>query len=389
MIAWTKRILNRVGLSLMWIALMLVFLLVVLWNDVVRTTPVGSASVLWHKWVLFGGANSYGPLGEGIHVILPWDKFYTYDLRLQQKTETYQVVSADGLHFEMEITFRWRVNPHQLVDLNTRVGSDYLAKQLVPEIGSMARTVVAKHKASDLYSSMRSEVQSAIYEGVVAKSLPNGIGTAEIHTDKSEYIALQDVLITRVKLPEPIQQAIESKLREAQKVAEFGFRVEREKLESERKRIEGEGIAAFQEIVTPAISESYLRWRGIEATLELAKSNNSKVVVIGNSQTGLPLILDTGPSESSSVNAPQNSQVDVMKAFHDAKTLHDMKTMHDAKTIHDAKLLHDAKTLHDMKTNHDAQVQQAQSEEGKESNPSAQDDYAKAGTLETQKKGEP
>jgi hypothetical protein len=110
-------------------------------------------------------------------------------------------------------------------------------------------------------------------------------------------VALIDILIKNVKLPLAYSQAIERKLEQAQVVEEYRFRVEREALESERKRVEAQGIRSFQEIVTPAISESYLRWRGIEATLKLAQSPNSKVVVIGNSATGLPLILDTTTSD--------------------------------------------------------------------------------------------
>jgi hypothetical protein len=108
-----------------------------------------------------------------------------------------------------------------------------------------------------------------------------------------QLVNLYDVLIKDVVLPPAYNQAIERKLEQAQVVEEYRFRVQREALESERKRVEAEGIRSFQEIVTPAISESYLRWRGIEATLKLAQSPNSKVVVIGNSATGLPLILDT------------------------------------------------------------------------------------------------
>jgi hypothetical protein len=129
-------------------------------------------------------------------------------------------------------------------------------------------------------------------------------------------VALVDILIKDVRLPLAYSQAIERKLEQSQVVEEYRFRVEREALESERKRVEAEGIRAFQEIVTPAISESYLRWRGIEATLKLAQSPNSKVVVIGNSATGLPLILDTttnseiDTSADATVGSPIASSLD-------------------------------------------------------------------------------
>jgi hypothetical protein len=116
-------------------------------------------------------------------------------------------------------------------------------------------------------------------------------------------ISLVDILINKIYLPQRFIDAIDSKLEQAQVVQEYEYRVDREALESERKRVEAEGIRSFQEIVTPAISESYLRWRGIEATLKLAQSPNSKVVVIGNSATGLPLILDTATNEAIDASA--------------------------------------------------------------------------------------
>jgi regulator of protease activity HflC (stomatin/prohibitin superfamily) len=107
-------------------------------------------------------------------------------------------------------------------------------------------------------------------------------------------VLLEDILITEVVLPKGIREAIANKLREAQLVQEYAYRVQRERLESERKAEEAEGIRRFQQIVAANLSPAYLRWRGIEATSELARSPNSKVVVVGNAQTGgLPLILDT------------------------------------------------------------------------------------------------
>jgi regulator of protease activity HflC (stomatin/prohibitin superfamily) len=249
-------------------------------------------------------------LSEGVKIIMPWDELYTYDLRLQTKKKTYQVVSKDGLHFDLTLSFRWRAIRENIVDLNQTLGSDYLEKLLVPEIGSTTREVVAHFSAEDLYTSARATVQKQIYETTTSDSIRNGIGFQFDHVTKEheDVVALTDILIEKIELPEKIKQAIENKLEQAQVAAEYVYRLERERLESQRKLIEAEGIRDFQKTVAPAITESYLRWRGIEATLKLSESGNSKVVVIGNSATGLPLILDTRSVDAQSPPSSSTQQ---------------------------------------------------------------------------------
>ncbi|KMK66293.1 prohibitin family protein [Puniceibacterium sp. IMCC21224] len=303
----SKKRLRRLSNGLSFAILIAIIALILLWDLMVHTTPVGHASVVWHRMAWTAEDSSDGPLGEGVHIILPWDKFYTYDIRLQTFDQVYEVVSGDGLHMEITLTFRWRAVKNHIVELNTNVGLNYLETLLVPVVGSVAREVISRHEAEKLYSVDRSEVQKEIYSRVVAHDYPNGIGKRTTANETPNLVVLEDTLIKSVRLPHALQVAIEQKLQQAQRVEEYQFRVETEKLESARKKIEGEGIRQFQEIVSPAISESYLRWRGIEATLRLAESNNAKVVVIGNSETGLPLILDTSSQSMSVAQNPQDT----------------------------------------------------------------------------------
>lgn len=273
--------------------LLLLFLLIVLWERIVYVVPAGHSAVVWHSIYLpFAGGKQSRAVEEGVELIWPWDKFYLYDLRLQAHTETYQVVSQEGLHFEIDMTFRWRVDQENVVSLNQTVGTDYLKTMLVPEVGSVLREIVANYPAEAVYTVSREDVQSEIYAEITSGSLPNHMGS-RLDEELDDTILLQDALLTNIRLPPSLKQAIERKLAESEMVDQYEFRVERERLESERKQIEAEGIRNFQETVAPAITDSYLQWRGIEATLELAKSTNSKIVVIGNSSNGLPLILDT------------------------------------------------------------------------------------------------
>lgn len=283
---------RRFSNGLSFAIIILVMAIILLWDLIVHTTPVGHTSVVWHRFPWNKEVNSKGPLREGVHIISPWDKFYTYDVRLQTFDQAYEVVSRDGLHMGLTLTFRWRVVKNSIIDLNTNVGPNYLETLLVPLVGSVAREVVSQHDAEKLYSVERTKVQTEIYNRIVSHDVPNGIGRRFV-PDQKNLVVLEDTLIKAIRLPDSLQIAIEHKLEQAQRVEEYKFRVQTEQLESDRKKIEGEGIRQFQEIVSPAISESYLRWRGIEATLRLAESNNAKVVVIGNSETGLPLILDT------------------------------------------------------------------------------------------------
>ena len=106
-----------------------------------------------------------------------------------------------------------------------------------------------------------------------------------------KHVELEAILIRDVDLPENIKRAISEKLEEEQKALKMEFTLARERQEAERKRIEAQGIADFQRIVASGISQQLLDWKGIEATEKLAMSPNTKIVVVGNPKTGLPIIL--------------------------------------------------------------------------------------------------
>lgn len=296
-----RKVTTRLSYGITFFILILVFILILFWQRMVFVVPAGHAAVIFHS--LRVSLAPYVPseaVGQGLRIIWPWDRFYLYDLRLMSHTEKYSVVSLDGLHFEVDMIFRWRVNPYELVEMNQAIGQDYLHVLLIPEIGSVLRRLMAQYPAEAIYTTARNQIQDEVYLQVTAESVPNGIG-AYGHNDQGVTVILSDTLMTSIKLPESLQQAIERKLAEGELVEEYEIRVQRERLESERKAIEADGIRRFQETVAPAITDSYLKWRGIEATLALAKSDNAKVVVIGNSDSGLPLILDTGDTASPSI----------------------------------------------------------------------------------------
>ena len=105
-------------------------------------------------------------------------------------------------------------------------------------------------------------------------------------------IQILDILLLSIDLPSTVVDAINSQTAQFYAIQEYKFRIEREAQESKRKQIEANGVVAFQQTVSKGISDSYLRWRGIDATLQLAQSPNAKVIVIGSSKDGLPIILN-------------------------------------------------------------------------------------------------
>ena len=271
--------------------LVLLFLIIVLWEHVVVTVPAGHVGVIW--WRFFGGTSLASPgLGSGTRLIFPWDKLYVYDARMQENSQEYSVITKEGLSVKVTVSFRWVVIPNSLGLLHESVGPEYLSKLLVPEIGSYLRRELSQFTAEEIFTTRRTGAQEDIYSAVVDRDVSNGIGNRDSEHEPDELIALIDILMREIVLPDKVRTAIEHKLEQAQVVEEYRFRVARERLESERKAIEADGIRRFQDIVATTISDAYLRWRGVEATLKLAESNNAKVVIIGNGPGGLPVILN-------------------------------------------------------------------------------------------------
>lgn len=266
---------------------------------VVVTVPSGHVGLMWKR---FRGGTVLDPRqlkDEGLRVLLPWDKMFLYDLRLQTTTDTYNAITRDGVSINATISIRFRVKHDAVPQLHQAIGPDYVARFVRPEIGSRAREIIAEYTAEEVYSTKRQEVQSRI-RGHTQRMLSQK--TMERTAEQSEYgdaykipmdelINLLDTLVLGIVLPPTVVNAINRKVEQYYLSEEYVFRVARERKESERKIIEAQGIAEFQRIVSQGISDSYLRWRGIEATLQLAQSPNSKIVVIGNSKDGMPIIL--------------------------------------------------------------------------------------------------
>jgi regulator of protease activity HflC (stomatin/prohibitin superfamily) len=273
--------LRRHALGLTVTALMLLFAFVFFWPRIVITIRPGETGVMWTR---VSGTNIDTVYGEGTHLIAPWNKMYVYDVRIGKVDYTVPVLSTDGLSINVDVSVRYRPVAKSIPQLHQQIGPDYVARIIIPEVVTAVREVMGRYRPEQLYALRTVEMQDQI----VAKA------STQV---RDRFVVIDDVLIRRIQLPASVQNAIEDKLKQEQASLEYEYRLTREEKEKARKIIEAEGIAQFAKLVAEGrqFSQEYLRWKGIEATLELAKSPNAKVVVVGSGKDGLPLILNTTP----------------------------------------------------------------------------------------------
>src|SRR5476649_232124 len=302
---------------------------IVLYAHVVITVPSGQVGVLWKRfngidaycWCFVGRGTILDPRqlrNEGIHIVWPWDKLFIYDLRLHSSTQTYNAISKDGVSVAAQLSIRFQLRHNSIAVLHKFIGPQYLESVVGPEIGSQAREVISQYTAQEVYTSrepiqdkIRVNAQTSLGAHLNKLVQPDAME----QPDPKHYneflqhsIQILDTLVLSIELPPAIVAAINRQTEQYYQIQEFKFRVEREAQESKRKQIEANGIAAFQKTVSQGISDSYLRWRGIEATLALAQSTNSKIVIIGNGKDGLPIILGNVDTPASPGPGPKPAE---------------------------------------------------------------------------------
>ena len=214
----------------------------------------------------------------GLHAIAPWNKVYKYNVREQQAEETMDVLDKNGLSINVDVTVRFNPIYERIGYLEEIFGSGYINTLIIPEVRSSVRQVMGRYAAEEIYSTKRNEVESTIIDETTTVLRDNNID-------------MRALLIRSINLPADIKGAIELKLTREQEALAMTFINEKERLEAERKEIEAGGIAIYNRIVNSSLTPNIIKLRGIDATLKLAESPNSKVVVVGSGEDGLPLIL--------------------------------------------------------------------------------------------------
>jgi regulator of protease activity HflC (stomatin/prohibitin superfamily) len=270
-----KAFARRQAPYLILLTFLLGFLVIFFFNWIVISIGPGELGVLWRR--LGGGTVVHTVYREGLHIILPINKMYSYNVRKQRVSDSIDVLTVDGLTVHVEYSVRYSPNPDVLPLLHQRVGPDYLNVVVRPDVRSVLRTVFGQYKPEEIYTT-----QKAIQERVSMLS--------KIKME-SRFVSLDDVPIERISLPKSIADAIEAKLAQQQLDGEYVYRISVAAKEAERKLVEARGQKAYNDTVNASLTPAQLEWQGILATEALAKSPNAKVVVIGGGKSGLPLIL--------------------------------------------------------------------------------------------------
>ncbi|MRG98518.1 prohibitin family protein [Polyangium spumosum] len=269
--------LRRARFTLYTTLVVLLFLVGFLWPRIFIRVPAGSSAVMYRFFL--GGTVTDRLWGEGLNVIPPWDELTVYETRMQHQKLKFDVLSEEGLNLPLEVSVRYQPHKEMLGHLHQDIGVDYFERLIRPEVESHVRRTFGNRTAHDIYTSVRDLLQEV---GKVS-----ALGRLDESGNARSYVQLYELKLVDIELPEIVQSAIADKYRQEQLMHEYRFRLEREEKEAERRRTEAAGIRDYN-LIASKVSPEMLKWRTIEASLELAKSQmelaksqNSKVVVLG------------------------------------------------------------------------------------------------------------
>lgn len=265
--------LPKIALPVIIVAIVLIILLA----KSAVTISSGQAGVLY-KTFDNGVVTDEPALGEGFHLIAPWNKVFIYEVRQQELFEKMNVLSSNGLDIKLDASIWFQPQYENLGKLHQEKSEMYKERILLPAIRSAARSVVGRYTPEQLYSSKRDAIQQEIFEETT-------------NIVKDQYIQLNEVLVRDVTLPPTIKDAIERKLKQEQESLEYEFRLVTASKEAEKVIIEAQGKADANKILSASLTDKILQDKGIEATVKLSQSTNSKIIVIGSGDSGMPIIL--------------------------------------------------------------------------------------------------
>ncbi len=258
------------------------------WKQIVVTVYSGELGVKYSRF--FTGTNLEAPYPEGVHFLMPFDIMYVYDMRYIEYSKVLEIPSQEGMPIKVLVSCIYQLDPDLLPLFHQQVGPSYREKVLIPMITSVVRQVIGTYSAEELYSTARQALEDDMLIGAISTlgRLP---------------ITIHKFLVKSIEFPIGFTDAIVKKMVASQELREYQFLLLSEGEEAKRKFIEGLGIQKYQELVNSGMTQNFLNYEGIQATKELATSNNAKIVVVGGGDNGLPLILNT---ESDSSTSSQN-----------------------------------------------------------------------------------
>ena len=249
---------------------------IILFSKATVTIGPGEGGVIFES--LGSGINTEKTYSEGFHIVAPWNRMIVRKVRQQSISDEMNVLSVNGLEVKVNGTIWYEPEFENLGLLIKTKGEDYERELLDPAINAAARSVVGRYTPEQLYSSKRDVIEQEILDEIQIVL-------------KDQYLLVTRVLVEDVKLPTTIRTAIETKLKQEQESLEYEFRIAKAEKEAKRQKIDAEGKAVANKILSASLTDKILQEKGIEATLELSKSPNSKVIVIGSGKSGMPIIL--------------------------------------------------------------------------------------------------
>ncbi|HYC87904.1 MAG TPA: prohibitin family protein [Thermoanaerobaculia bacterium] len=282
---------DRIGIGVVISLIIIVLLLLYLWNAIFVVIPSGHVGVLYSTFL--GGTVTEHVYLEGLQVKWPWNAMTVYDARVQTRRVTIAALTTDSLPVEVSLTAFFRIRRQSVPFLHRDIGPDYREKLITPVLVSSTRESFGRLTAEDLHRNATLVVQEAIL--------------AECRREaNSRHTTYDDLMIENLRLPPVVAAAIEEKMVAEERAEAYTHLIRAAHGEAERKRIEALGIQRHNDIVRGSLSPALLTWQGIRATVDLAQSNNAKVVVIGNGGNQLPLILggEIGSLPAGAAGAP-------------------------------------------------------------------------------------
>lgn len=268
-----KELWNRYLFSITLTLLLFFFLIALFWNRILISIDTGHQGIRWSR---FQGTMLEERYNEGLHIIWPWDRVYLYTTRIQTNNNSLDILTTEGLTIKIEYTYRFHVFPDSIPVIHQELGYQYATTFVEPEVQAASMAVIGNYSPDQLYQISTLVVQSSLKHYLNKRLF-------------SYNIIFDDYLIRKIILPEIVSKSIEKKMVAKQLAQEFDYKLQVETKEKERKKIEAEGISEFSQISGIPI----LKWKGLEVTEKFAESKNSKIVMVGNNENSLPLILNS------------------------------------------------------------------------------------------------
>lgn len=229
-------------------------------------------------------------LYSGLNVINPLVEVTNFDTKTQNYTmsgihdegtkagdDAIRVLSSDGLEVTIDLSVLFKVRATEAPRILKEIGNDYLDKIVRPISRTAIRDNAVYYEAVALYSTKRQEFQDKIFKTINESFAKRGL-------------VLEQLLVRNITLPESVKKSIESKINAEQDAQKMTFVLQKERQEAERKRVEAQGIADYQRILSTGLSDKQLQYEAIKAQKEIALSPNTKIIIMGNSK-GAPVII--------------------------------------------------------------------------------------------------